>query len=69
MSASLHLDLPGFDYTDLYRAERLPALDKLFQDTLARSDPALALRYNAYRNGEECEGPAESELLIAGAPA
>ncbi len=65
MSASLHLDLPGFDYTDIYRAERLPTLDKLFQDTLARSDPALALRYNAYRNGEECEGPAESELLIA----
>ncbi|MHB8916182.1 MAG: hypothetical protein ACYC4K_10275 [Thiobacillus sp.] len=65
MSASLHFDLPGFDYPDIYRAERLPVLDKLFLDALEQADPALALRYAAYRNDEECSGLAESELLIA----
>ncbi|MBT9613908.1 MAG: FAD-dependent oxidoreductase [Burkholderiales bacterium] len=65
MSASLHFDLPGFDYPDLYRAEHLPLLDKLFLEALAQADPAFALRYVAYRKGEACEGPAESALLIA----
>ena len=64
MSASLHFDLSGFNYPDLYRAQYLPQLDKLFFEALKHADPALALRYVAYRKGEACEGPAESALLI-----
>ena len=65
MSASLHFDLPHFDYPDIYRAERLPVLDKLFRDALEQADPALAARYVSYRDGAPMTGPAESELLIA----
>ena len=65
MSASLHFDLPHFDYPDIYRAERLPVLDKLFRDALEQADPALAARYVSYRDGAPMAGPAESELLIA----
>ena len=64
MSASLHFDLSGFDYPDIYRAERLPVLDKLFRDALEQADPVLAARYAAYRN-DECAESDESELLIA----
>ncbi len=65
MSANLHFDLEGFDYSDLYRAERLPVLDKLFIATLQQAEPQLALRYVAYRNQAACAGPAEAALLIA----
>jgi len=65
MNARLCLALDGFDYPDIYRAERLPVLDKIFHDVLERADPALALRYAAYRKGDEYGTQAESEMLIA----
>ena len=65
MSASLHLRLPDFDYADIYRAERLPALDALFQTRLQQVDASLAAHYLSYREGANLDEGAESALLIA----
>jgi NADPH-dependent glutamate synthase beta subunit-like oxidoreductase len=65
MRTTLRLDLDGFEYADIYRADRLPILDGLFLAALEKTDPPLALRYVAYRNGAEYACPDESELLIA----
>ncbi len=65
MVPSLKLDLDGFRYEDVYRAERLPVLDALFEDWLAARDALLDARYRDYRNGCALAGPDESRLLIA----
>ena len=65
------LGLPGFTFADLYRVERLPALTHAFHEALAAAQPALASRFEAYRQGERSEGPPhglsrpeESALLL-----
>jgi len=65
MAPSLQLNLDGFRYEDLYRAERLPVLDELFGAWLAERDSALHARYLGYRNGGALAGPEESTLLIS----
>ena len=65
MHTPLELKLDGFGYADLYRSERLPLLDGLFQHWLARRDADLHARYLDYRAGASCAGPEESERLIA----
>ena len=65
MAPTLQLNLDGFDYEDVYRAERLPLLDARFDAWLAGRDGVLRARYRDYRNGGELLGPDESSLLIA----
>lgn len=67
MSATLNLHLADFDYADIYRAERLPALDRLFQAALETRDPDLAQRFHAYRADAQLDEGAQSALLIAAA--
>lgn len=59
------LNLDGFHYEDLHRAERLPVLDKLFERWLAERDTVLHARYLDYRNACVLVGPEESALLIS----
>jgi NADPH-dependent glutamate synthase beta subunit-like oxidoreductase len=65
MASTLQLNLDGFEYEDVYRAERLPLLDDRFDRWLARRDAALRARYRDYRSGGAQSGPEESALLIA----
>ncbi|MEW6415165.1 MAG: FAD-dependent oxidoreductase [Pseudomonadota bacterium] len=65
MAPTLQLNLDGFDYEDVYRAERLPLLDARFDEWLSRRDSALHARYRDYRDGLVLAGPEESNLLIA----
>ncbi len=64
MKPTLRLNIEGFDYADLYRAERLPALDQRFHEWLAGRDRDLVARFQAYRKGDMLAGPEESALLI-----
>jgi len=64
MAPTLQLNIEDFDYADLYRAERLPALDQRFHEWLAGRDGDLLTRYQAYRNGAMLAGTEESALLI-----
>lgn len=65
MCDSLQLNLEGFTYKDIYRAEKLLDLNQLFCIALKQADPELAARYHAYRHGSTEDRPAESALLIA----
>ena len=65
MRENLQLDLDGFAYPDIYRAEHLPVLDRLFCTALERAEPELAARFAAYRGASDYDGPAEAALLIA----
>ena len=65
MESTLNLNLSGFRYADMYRADCLPVLDTLFITWLAERDSALHARYLDYRNGGAWAGPDESSLLIA----
>jgi len=66
MATTLQLNLDGFRYEDVYRAEQLPVLDSLFNEWLAERDALLLARYLDYRNGRSVlAGPEESSLLIA----
>lgn len=65
MTPTLQLNLDGFEYEDVYRAQRLPLLDARFGEWLAEHAAALHARYRDYRNGGACAGPEESALLIA----
>lgn len=64
MNTELELNLSGFGYTDIYKAERLPVLDRMFKQYVSAQDEALGERFDNYRKG--CPLPAlqESELLI-----
>ena len=61
---SFELKLTGFNYGDIYEAERLPVLDELFLRFLADRDRLLAAQFRTYRNGAETGAVAESGLLI-----
>ena len=64
MTTSLELKLSGFNYEDIYAAECLPILDRLFLDFIGSRDDEMAARFRTYRKGENTAAVAESELLI-----
>ena len=62
---SLELGLPGFDFLDLHRPERLADLQRVFLDEVGQSNPELCARWERYTSGAETlAAPAESQLLI-----
>ncbi|MHB0989740.1 MAG: hypothetical protein ACYC3O_05400 [Burkholderiales bacterium] len=64
MATLLELKLSGFNYEDIYTAERLPILDGLFLDYIGTRDDELAARFRSYRKGDSIAAVAESDLLI-----
>ncbi|HVY62907.1 MAG TPA: hypothetical protein VHF22_14715, partial [Planctomycetota bacterium] len=64
------LGVPGFRYSDLNRVRRLQALDSVFREELAKADPALSSRFEAFRN--DGDGPEKtkdaSDVIVAVAP-
>lgn len=65
MTPTLQLNIEGFEYADVHRAEQLPRLDEHFDAWIARRDGALHARYRDYRNGNSLAKPEESALLIS----
>ena len=68
--ADLELGIEGFNYSDLYRPERLRELAGRFYEEVAREDAALhdSLRTYLEARGENLRGTKqESELLIVAA--
>jgi NADPH-dependent glutamate synthase beta subunit-like oxidoreductase len=65
MTQTLRLNLEGFDFANIYEADRLPTLDGLFRRYLADREGTLFERYEAFRAGATLPGPEESDLLIA----
>src|ERR1022692_3439238 len=57
------LGIPGFRYADLNRVRRIGALDKVFREELAATDPELDKEYQAYRNGH----PTSDVMIRVGA--
>ncbi len=51
--AELKLGIPGFDFVDLHRPERLADLQALFHERLAQRDPALSRRWNEHASGQQ----------------
>jgi len=66
-SRNFSLGIDGFEYADLFRAERLEALDAAFGERLRAADPALHGAYADYRQskGEELGAVETSDLLVA----
>jgi NADPH-dependent glutamate synthase beta subunit-like oxidoreductase/NAD(P)H-flavin reductase len=54
-------------YGDLHDPAALAALDARFRAEVAKEDPTLSARFEAYRAGAQLRPPEESELLIAAA--
>ena len=52
-SASLSLNIPGFEYPDLYRPERLRELLDVFDCEVAAANPELFAAWDDYRNHPE----------------
>ncbi len=65
--ARLELSLAGFGYDDIYRADRLPALDALFLQFLEENSSSVGAQFRLYRGGENLGSISESDLLIAAA--
>jgi NADPH-dependent glutamate synthase beta subunit-like oxidoreductase/NAD(P)H-flavin reductase len=59
------LGLSGYTFADLFVPARLAQLDGDFRRGLAAADPALSVRFEAYRAGAALEPPEDGELLIA----
>lgn len=69
IAEELELGLPEFQFVDLYRPERLEALDQAFRASLRRDDPMLADRLESGRRKPEALPPRElSQLLTDLAP-
>jgi NADPH-dependent glutamate synthase beta subunit-like oxidoreductase/NAD(P)H-flavin reductase len=61
----LELGIPGFNFIDLHRAERLAELHRSFLADLAARNADLARRWAQHGDGSvRLHGPEESELLI-----
>jgi NADPH-dependent glutamate synthase beta subunit-like oxidoreductase/NAD(P)H-flavin reductase len=67
---NIPLGVPGFFFADIHRADRLPALDAAFLDTLETGDADLAARLRAARadRGASLDATALSDLLVAVGP-
>jgi len=68
--SQLTLGIPGFEYPDLYDAQRLADLLEVFDQSVQQHDPALFAEIAAYRagQGEGMAPEAISELLVRQAP-
>src|SRR6516162_7228125 len=66
----LELGIPGFDYADLHRPERLRALFETWRDELRRTDAGLGARYDSYLDAKGGGMTPEtfSQLLVDVAP-
>ena len=66
----LTLGIPGFDYADLYDAQRLADLLTVFDQSVAKHDAELFAELSAYRacQGEGMAPEQISELLVKTAP-
>jgi hypothetical protein len=64
------LGIPGFNYSDLYKPEKLKELCEVFYEDLGTIDASLqeALTQYIAARGEGYEKKAESELLVHAAP-
>ncbi len=70
MNATLDLGIPGFEWSDLFLAERLKELHDLFFADLGRAAPTLVARFEAYRSshGKGMTPEAISDVLVDVAP-
>src|SRR4051812_25078177 len=68
--ASDALGIPGYSFADLHDPERLSSLYERFCEEVQASDPALWVRWDAYRRSPDAPRPpvALSDLLIDMAP-
>src|SRR5438874_950020 len=66
-SAELRLGIPGFDYPDLYKSERLKELLDVFECEVAAANAELFAAWDDYRNHPEKPRtePEISALLVA----
>src|SRR4051794_34165926 len=66
-SAELRLEIPGFEYSDLYKPERLRELLDVFDCEVAVANPELFASWDDYRNHPEKprKAPEISALLVA----
>ena len=63
--SSLKLKLSGFQYEDIYDAERLPVLDELFTEFLRHRNIELSAQFQGYRKVETpIDAVEESGLII-----
>ena len=64
------LGIPGFDYADLYRPQRLAELSERFNDYLQAQDARLGAAYKSYKGcvGQDMSAETISELLVDLAP-
>src|SRR5262245_63353014 len=67
LSPELHLGIDGFEYSDLYKPERLKELLDIFDCDLAAANPELFAAWDDYRNHLEKPRKATeiSALLVA----
>src|SRR5215467_14591411 len=67
VSSELRLGISGFDYSDLYRPERLKELADIFECEVAAVNPELFAAWDDYRNHPEKPRtePEISALLVA----
>ncbi|PPC90793.1 MAG: hypothetical protein CTY34_06340, partial [Methylobacter sp.] len=68
--SKLTLGLPGFEYPDLYNANRLNALLAAFDDSVKLQQPELFAEFQRYRQsqGQGFTPEQNSELLVRMAP-
>jgi len=68
--SKLNLGLPGFEYPDLYNANRLNALLAAFDDSVKLQQPELFAEFQRYRQsqGQGFTPEQSSELLVRMAP-
>jgi NADPH-dependent glutamate synthase beta subunit-like oxidoreductase/NAD(P)H-flavin reductase len=69
-SSELILGIPGFSYADLYNAQRLDDLLKVFDQSVQQHDPELFAEIAAYRasQGQGLKPEQISEVLVKTAP-
>lgn len=67
---SLVLGIPGYDYFDLYKPEKLAALSRDFEQSVKTHNPALYLEFSQYKSnqGQGMSAAEISGLLIKIAP-
>ncbi|NOQ93805.1 MAG: hypothetical protein GQ547_04125 [Methylophaga sp.] len=69
-SDTLILGIPGYDYADLYKPEKLSELSGEFENSVKTHDSILHAEFSNYRNcqGEGMSAVQISELIVNMAP-
>ncbi len=69
-NAPLEINVPGFEYADLYEPQRLKELSDYFEAEVKKTDPQLSTDFAVYRacQGEGMKPQEISELLVRMAP-